>query len=242
MTEDQWLACTDPRPMLDFLHPKWRDCIDPRLMADFRHGETSERKSRLFACACARLVWHRLTAGRSRRAVETAERYADGFMTKLALLDAKAAAEAAASRAREREARSRVVVGNSFSLEVAAHATDQWIPRVLLAPFADPELCSEKHQDALADLIRDIYGNPFRPASLDPTWLTWRDGTIPRLAQVVYEDRQLPAGHLDASRLAVLADALEDAGCEDANLLAHCRGEGPHLRGCWVVDMLLGKE
>ena len=61
------------------------------------------------------------------------------------------------------------------------------------------------------------------------------------MAQVIYEDRDLPSGHLDNARLAVLGDALEDAGCTDADILKHCRGSGPHVRGCWVVDLLLGK-
>jgi hypothetical protein len=61
------------------------------------------------------------------------------------------------------------------------------------------------------------------------------------LAQAAYEQRELPAGTLDMARLAVLADALEDAGCTDADLLSHLRGPGPHVRGCWAVDLILGK-
>jgi hypothetical protein len=91
-------------------------------------------------------------------------------------------------------------------------------------------------------LLHDLFGNPFRPAALDPSWLTWHSGTIPQLAQAIYEDRHLPDGHLDPHRLAVLADALEDAGCSDQDILGHLRGPGPHTRGCWAVDLLLGKE
>jgi hypothetical protein len=72
--------------------------------------------------------------------------------------------------------------------------------------------------------------------------LAWKDETVLKLAEAVYEDRQLPSGHLDNHRLAVLADALEDAGCTDVDIFEHCRGTGPHVRGCWVVDLLLGKE
>jgi hypothetical protein len=65
---------------------------------------------------------------------------------------------------------------------------------------------------------------------------------VPRLAQAAYEQRELPAGTLDVARLAVLADALEEAGHDQVDVLGHLRGPGPHVRGCWAVDLLLGKE
>jgi hypothetical protein len=93
------------------------------------------------------------------------------------------------------------------------------------------------------DLLREVFGNPFRPPpTIDPAWLTWNDGTVVRLAQSAYEERHLPAGTLDNGRLAVLADALEEAGCTDADILGHLRGPGPHVRGCWPVDLCLGKS
>jgi hypothetical protein len=70
---------------------------------------------------------------------------------------------------------------------------------------------------------------------LHPSWLRWDDGTIPKLAQAIYDERAF-------DHLPVLADALEEAGCANADILAHCRGPGEHVRGCWVVDLLLGKE
>jgi hypothetical protein len=94
-----------------------------------------------------------------------------------------------------------------------------------------------------ANLLRDIFSNPFHPPPVrDPTWLTWNNGLVQVLAQVAYDDRLLPAGTLDTARLAVLADALEEAGCDYADILTHLRSPGPHVRGCWVVDLLLGKE
>ena len=81
-------------------------------------------------------------------------------------------------------------------------------------------------------LIRDIFVNPFRPVAADPAWLT---ETTVGIARGIYDDRAF-------ERLPILADALEDAGCEDAELLAHCREPGTHVRGCWVVDLVLGKE
>jgi hypothetical protein len=82
-----------------------------------------------------------------------------------------------------------------------------------------------------AESLRDIFGNPFRLATLDRSWLT---STVTSLAQAIYDDRAF-------DRLPILADALEDAGCTDQDILAHCRGGGEHVRGCWVVDLLLGK-
>lgn len=95
-----------------------------------------------------------------------------------------------------------------------------------------------KERACQAYLLHDIFGNPFRPAALDSAW---RTPTVVSLAQTAYDERTLPAGTLDPDRLAVLADALEDAGCDNADILSHLRGEGPHVRGCWVVDLLLGK-
>jgi hypothetical protein len=88
-------------------------------------------------------------------------------------------------------------------------------------------------------VFTDIFGNPFRPITLDTACLMPQ---IIAIAQAACEHRDLPSGQLDPSRLAVLADALEDAGCDDADLLAHLRGPGPHVRGCWALDLILGKS
>ena len=85
--------------------------------------------------------------------------------------------------------------------------------------------------------LREIIGNPFRPVAVSPSWQTPQ---VVALAHASYEHRDLPSGTLDPARLAVLADALEDAGCADADLLGHLRGPGPHVRGCWALDLLLG--
>jgi hypothetical protein len=84
-------------------------------------------------------------------------------------------------------------------------------------------------------LIHDLFGNPFRPVAFDPTWLTWNDGVAVKLAQAVYDDHAF-------DRLPILADALEEAGCGNTDILDHCRQPRVHVRGCWLVDLLLGKE
>jgi hypothetical protein len=91
---------------------------------------------------------------------------------------------------------------------------------------------SEAEHLAQVALIRDIFGNPFRPVPLNPSWQTT---TVVSLAQAVYDQRAY-------ERMPILADALEDAGCTNEEVLAHARGEGPHVRGCWLIDLLLGKE
>jgi hypothetical protein len=92
--------------------------------------------------------------------------------------------------------------------------------------------------------LRDLFGPiPFRPvAAVEPSILRWNDGTGRRIAEAIYEDRRLPEGTLDGSRLAILADALLDAGCDHEALMQHCRQPGPHVRGCWAVDLILAKE
>jgi hypothetical protein len=77
---------------------------------------------------------------------------------------------------------------------------------------------------------------------VDPAWLAWHGGAPGTLARAVYEEREVTSGNLDPARLAVLADMLEEAGCADADILAHLRGPGPHVRGCWVVDALVGRS
>jgi hypothetical protein len=86
-----------------------------------------------------------------------------------------------------------------------------------------------------AELLRCIFGNPFRPAIVDPSWLTWNAGTVVQLAETIYAERRF-------GDLPVLADALEEAGCANEDILNHCRAPGEHARGCWVVDLLLGKQ
>jgi hypothetical protein len=85
---------------------------------------------------------------------------------------------------------------------------------------------------AQAGLLRDIFGNPFRPPTFDPSW---RTSTAVGLARSIYAARAF-------DRLPILADALEEAGCDNPDVLSHCRGDGPHVRGCWVVDLVLGKS
>jgi hypothetical protein len=100
--------------------------------------------------------------------------------------------------------------------------------------LADPIRAVE--EEAQSVLLRDVSGPlPFRSISLDPAWLTWHGGLLVSMAQRMYDSR-------DFSDMPVLADALEEAGCTDQDIVGHCRSGGEHFRGCWVIDALLGKE
>jgi hypothetical protein len=92
----------------------------------------------------------------------------------------------------------------------------------------------EPEREGQSRLIRDLFGNPFRPLpSLAPRWLSWNDGIVLKLAESIYQESAF-------DRLGILADALEEAGCASADILAHCRQPGEHARGCWAIDLLHG--
>jgi hypothetical protein len=92
---------------------------------------------------------------------------------------------------------------------------------------------------AQAGLLRCVFGNPFRARPPDPAWGT---NDVFALARAAYKERAMPEGALDPQRLAVLADALEEAGCANPEVLSHLRGPGPHVRGCFVIDLLLARR
>jgi hypothetical protein len=213
MTESDWASATEPQMMPDFVG---------------QSGRASDRKLRLYAAACCRLRWDVLPDGPGRTAVEVGELYADGLVGATARDTAceqlqKLKEAAIAETNFERAVRLRCAQGPVHpDIGQGVKLTPGW-------PKSERE----------AGLLRDIVGNPFRPVSLEAAWLT---ADVVALAQAAYDDRLLPSGHLDPQRLAILADALEEAGCAEAELLGHLRGPGPHLRGCFVIDLLLNRD
>jgi hypothetical protein len=235
-TEAEWLACGDPTAMLQFLRLK-----------------PSDRKFRLFAVACCRRVWHLIPDKRSQAALVAAEQFADGLVDEMALDAARNAANDAERFFRETtpyEWHSATQACEGATASNASDAADrsQWCASfaiMLVRQRAGPQKQTEgTEHSAQAAILCDLYGsNPFRPLPpLSPAVLAWNDRTVPRLAQAIYDDRKLAEGTLDNSRLAILADALLDAGCDEAALVAHLRSPGPHVRGCWAVDVILGKS
>jgi hypothetical protein len=189
---------------------------------------------------------------RTRIGVETAEKYANGMIGEDELENARKATAEAWTTVWEmgwhiyQSARAA-----HFSLDLKADVVAMAAQEVVgakgnhvkdtLSCEADSEpvkkAMSEERLDQL-DLLRDIIGNPFHPVSIN---LAWQTPTVLSLAQAAYDNRILPAGTLEPARLAVLADALEEAGCDNADILNHLRQPGEHVRGCWVVDLVLGK-
>ena len=217
MTEAQWMSATYPMAMVRHLGIA-----------------ASERKRNLLAAACFRRIWHLLPGPKSRQAVEVLERYADG----------RVSAEQLAVARQECWEDARLVdnpQGNKHpsELAIAAVSMETLLDMLMTAAEATawvkagtPEAISAPEQWEQCGLVREIFGNPFRPVAVEPAWLT---STVVALARIIYQDRAF-------ERMPELGDALEVAGCLDPDLLAHCRGPTPHVRGCWLVDRLLGKE
>jgi hypothetical protein len=223
MTEAEWFACTDSTPMLEIIRFK-----------------ASDRKMRLIACACCRRIWHLLTDERSLKAVEMAEQFADGRVDRGSLVRAR---DEAREAKRQFVTPSQQVVAWRAACAAQDATRDTGRSACLncmsetsrAVNVQDTNHCDPGELQQQAHILRCIFGNPFRLAILDATWLRWNAGTVVKIAGSIYED-----GVFD--RLPLLADALEDAGCTDADILNYCRGPGPHVRGCWVVDLLLNKS
>jgi hypothetical protein len=227
MNERKWLASAELMPLLKFLR-----------------GKAGTRTVRLFACACCRRIWPLLADDRDRQAVEVAEGDAEGQGPPGPReADRSTPAGAAVTTC-------LAVVGgnpNSTWLTGLSLVAEQAAMAAADAALGGPrgkvdqaawEAVFDAELAAQCRALRDIAGNPFRLVTVSPACTTPQ---VVALAQAAYDERELPAGTLDPRRLAVLADALEDAGCTDPDLLNHLRGPGPHYRGCWAVDLLLGK-
>ena len=231
MTEDQWLASTDPTEMLEFLESS---------------GKASNRKIRLFAVACCRRVSCLLTDARSHAALDAAEGSISPSQLSSAWFNARRAVmESAAIQGAQASIRppvkawfpswkatraAQLVASNSVPVrEVSALLVDIAALRVSESEL-DYAVSQERNEQAT--LLRCICGNPFRRQNqFDPAW---RMPATLALARDMYDSRSF-------DRLPALAEALEAAGCRDAEILAHCRSGGEHVRGCWVVDLVLGK-
>jgi hypothetical protein len=212
----------------------------------------TNRRARLFSIACCRNIWHLFEDSCCREAVLVADWFIDGKAHSVQLREVRRRVQAIGGpRADPGDQAALSVVRMWDGANAVWHATAK-MPRItavcgamrrVLANFAweqaghcgiEVTVAQQSASELLAEFLRDIFGNPFRPVWVHPDSLTWNDGTVPKLAQTIYDDRRFDL-------LPILADALEEAGCDHADVLAHCRGSGSHVRGCWVVDLLLGK-
>jgi hypothetical protein len=169
----------------------WLRCADPDAMLYSLRGRVSERKLRLFACACIRRIWYHLSDDRCRRAVEVIERCADGLVGRVELQAALANAEAVeAARTGRARAAERAVVAAWSTAEYARSAAAQ----------ASPDSVEERRRQA--DLLRDLIGNPFRSVPVELAWLEHDRGKVAQIDCTIYD------GHRFAD-LPSLADALK---------------------------------
>lgn len=257
VTEQEWLVCADPTPMLAFLQGEIIALVDElpseaeRLaMRRLLQGNTIPRKLALFACACCRQIWQAITDTRSRKAVEIVEQAIDELVSEdqlqiatLAALDARNAIEHKQGRDRTQPHIRRVAANACWEAASAVWCARGFRSSVERAAQESADVAtwiglSANYIDSRAkqcQFLRCIIGTPFRLAMTDSRWLAWNDGTVVKLTQSIYDNRNF-------DRLPILADALEEAGCDNADMLAHCRQPGDHVRGCWVVDLILGKE
>jgi hypothetical protein len=220
MTEAEWLECADPTPMLAFLR-----------------GKASDRKLRLFIADGVKSLESIFGDGQKRLA-QMHEQVADGLATEEDL-------ERFLLRGMPELWEHRAPGGNLPSIEQIARMVVR--DRFKLAPLQKGErVTDEDRTTELAEMslvLRDIFGNPFHPLPpVSPAVLAWNDDTVRRIAEGIYDERRMPGGTLDTARLAILADALLDAGCDDEDLIQHCRSETVHVRGCWALDLILGKD
>jgi hypothetical protein len=234
VTATQWLSCNDLTKALAFLRRSHKAA----------QTKAGRRKLRLLACACCRaLFWHVPVLDCYRQVVKSSERFADGLMTRAELSEVVARCPSPhqlPNRRKEDEIyfaswamseTGRVMVKYAVAYSVYRLAFVRDFSRARTLPPRTAALVWTKR---LCDLLRDIFGNPFRPEVIDAAWLLWKDGAVAKIAHSIYADR-------DFESLPVLADALEEAGCSNAAILSHCRTPAEHARGCWVLDLLLGK-
>ena len=216
---------------------KWQACEHPELMISFLEEIAGERGLRLFGCACIQRALSVIPGEHYQVLLELAERYADGTVAGEELVAAEASIPYRfADMGRylfpyilsvtDSSARIARTVAVYSADAVAGTSMEDSNSDYRRTPTWRAELATQ------CDLFRDIFGNPFRPVAFDPAW---RTSTVVALAKQMYKSR-------DFGAMPILADALQDAGCTSDDILSHSRGPGPHVRGCWVVDLVLGKE
>ena len=222
MKEAEWQACTAPQPMLEYLR-----------------GKVSDRKLRLFGCACCRRVWS-LLSRKSRKSLVIAERYSDGEVSgsELFLAYFRAGLKAKVENRRDETAEGTAMSAVAWvcdppmfdSLSMAVEMGVELAAASESYPI-DPDRLADARRKQVSPL-RCIFGNPFHPVSLNPSWQT---SAMTGSADCIYKERRF-------QDLPKLADYLEDMGCTNEDILNHCRKPNEHVRGCWVVDLILGKK
>jgi hypothetical protein len=226
----------------------WQAGNDPLTMLSHVEAGASERKLRLFACACVRHRWALIPHRRQRGAVELAERLAEGQAKDAELEDARQRAEVWPYDAPEFERliyQAAAYTLAESALEAARGACSSILDYAAIEgaweaiPGEDQSrLIAEAagaEGRALGRLAVEVFGNPFRPVTVERAWLAAFDGAALAMARWIDEEWRI-------DEMPYLADALTDAGCTADALIRHLRGEGPHVRGCWALDLVLGRS
>jgi hypothetical protein len=195
---------------------QWLTRADPKPMLSWLRGRASGRKLRLFACAAWQHAWSSHPDWQAK--------WRPRWLDALACADGLPREQYLAALG--------PVWASWFLAEAEAESCAQFCINHSLGSGPG---CTSVSPAWTADLLRELFGNPFRRPALEGSWLAWGDGVVPALARGIYEE-------MSFERLPVLGDALEEAGCADEQVLAHCRRPGPHVRGCWLVDLVLGRE
>ena len=218
MTEEEWLECSDAQ----------------QLLSGVPQSQKTDRRIRLFRVACCNQFRRYLTIKEARDAVKIAEGFVEGLVT---IEQLRGAYYGGAGRfityiQNKKNWKSRRDNQLGERIEWAGYAIDTCSPDAMDLypnPDAEPRLFLKEVSPSVA---REIFGNPFRPITPDTSWLT---PTVLALAQGIYNEKAF-------DRMPILADALQDASCNNEDILNHCRLPGHHVRGCWVVDLLLNKK
>jgi hypothetical protein len=223
----------------------WIAGADPLAMLDHMGAGASDRKLRLFACACVRRFWSDLRYPTPREAVAMAERLAEGTATPEEVEAMRVSAEASAGNAPEFEqfaytaAAATLMESAPEAARTARESMRQQAVRTAAYEmiFAEDEAAavaraSEEESRRQVELLNELFGNPFRPVAVEPHWLAWGGGIVVGMAREIEEAQRF-------AELPYLADALMDAGCDQETLLRHLRQPEGHIRGCWALDALL---
>jgi hypothetical protein len=203
----------------------WLRSTSLKAMLAIIKGKVSDRKLQLFACACGRRNSHKMQNYYDQHVLDVAERYADGLASKDALATAFDRGD-------------ECPTDDLDAAEFIAHDSFEYACFEADCAARDAQhggTTQEQVRSLLCTLLRDIVGNPFRPCAIDRSWGIQNARTVMKTARFIYERRAF-------DRLPKLADALEKADCVNAEVLQHCRDQGPHVRGCWLVDLLLGRS
>lgn len=228
MTEQEWLESTHPFRMLEYVR-----------------GQASDRKLRLIAVASCRRA-KEFTEHWYHELADIAEEYAEGHAT-VEQMQAVYSRHRPSNDYPDRNA-FYDTAGSDLTEKILYLVEDlaDWIgsckadgEKTLEVWEEEKHVAFERELAITAAQVREVVGNPFQPVSIEPAW---RTPTVLALAQAASGNRILSAGTLETARLTVLADSLEEAGCTFTKLLEHLRSSGPHVHGCWAVDLLLGKS